>query len=188
VKADLFGNITATLAGFWTEQHNTVAADPLDGDAFVNAGDARSLGVELDVNAALPSDIYLWVSYAFVDAQFLSAQPALAIEKGSALPKIPEHQLSVQLSKSVDYGTIFATYGGGAVHVGARSGGLGQAFQLPAYTTFRAFAQIEPLNDLRVRVDVDNIFNTHYFTNALSPFWVEPGAPRRFRITASILF
>ncbi|MEM9880325.1 MAG: TonB-dependent siderophore receptor [Pseudomonadota bacterium] len=188
VKADLFGSITATIAGFWMQQHNTVATDPADGEALLNVGDARSLGVEVDINAALPKDIYLWLSYAFVDAQFTGERPALGIEDGSQLPNIPKHQISLQLSKSVEYGSVFATYGGGLVHVGSRNGALGNDFTLPSYTTLRAFAQVEPLENLRLRLDVDNIFDKRFYTNALSTLWVEPGAPRRFRFTASILF
>ena len=34
-----------------------------------------------------------------------------------------------------------------------------ETFDLPDYTTFRLFAQIEPIENFAIRVDVDNLFD-----------------------------
>jgi iron complex outermembrane receptor protein len=52
----------------------------------------------------------------------------------------------------------------------------------------RAFAQIEPVENLVVRAEVDNLFDKEHYTNSFADVWVEPGAPRRFRVSASYRF
>ena len=65
-----------------------------------------------------------------------------------------------------------------------RNGFVGSDFELPSYTTFRAFAEIETVDNISVRLDVDNIFDETFFTNSFADVWVQPGAPRRFRVSA----
>ena len=81
-----------------------------------------------------------------------------------------------------------AQLGGGLLYVGERNGFVGSDFTLPDYTTLRAFAEIEPIENVSLRLDVDNIFNETFFTNSFADVWVQPGAPRRFRISARYSF
>ena len=52
----------------------------------------------------------------------------------------------------------------------------------------RLFAEVQPMAGLSIRVDVDNLFDEVFYTNSYADVWVEPGAPRRFRLTASYSF
>lgn len=191
-KADLFGSISATLSAFWIEQDNILVADPLNAGFSAAAGQAESLGLELDVNAALPGEMYLWLSYAFIDAEFQNENRdvnfGLPIAAGDPLINVPKHQLSLQLSKDVEFGDVYGSFGGGLLYVGERLGETATDFTLPSYTTVRIFGQVEPTEGLTLRLDIDNLFNEEFFTNSFSSLWVEPGAPRRLRFTASIAF
>ena len=74
---------------------------------------------------------------------------------------------------------------GGVVHVGRRPGEFTTRFELPAYTVARAFASYDASQSLTLRLDVDNLFNRTYYTTSFSALWVQPGAPRSARVSAS---
>ena len=85
-------------------------------------------------------------------------------------------------------GGLPASVGGGVLYVGERNGFVGSDFVLPDYTTVRIFAEAEVTDGLSVRLDVDNVFDETFYTNSFADVWVEPGAPRRFRLTAGYAF
>ena len=201
IKADfagIFDGITgsATLAGFRITQSNILVFDDRpeasDGFFLTPAGEARSLGIELDINAQFPGDIALWFSYAFIDAEFTNdnadANFVAAIEAGDPLINVPEHQVTIQASKGFQIGDIYGQVGSGLLHVGERLGQTASDFFLPSYTTVRVFAQVEPVEGLTLRFDLDNVFDEEFYTNSFADVWVEPGAPRRFRFTAAFAF
>ncbi|BCO19383.1 TonB-dependent receptor [Alteromonas sp. KC3] len=201
IKADLtsmFDNVRGdiTFSIFHIEQSNILVFDDspeaADGFFLTPAGEARSQGVELDVNAEFENDIQLWVSYSFVDAESTNntSDPnfVAAIEAGDPLISVPENQLSIQLSKGLSVSNMPVRIGSGLLYVDERLGQTGTDFFLPSYTTVRAFAEIEPVNNLTVRVAVDNLFDKEFYTNSFADVWVEPGAPQRFRLTAAYSF
>ena len=81
-----------------------------------------------------------------------------------------------------------AQLGAGLLFTDSRLGWTGFDFTLPSYTTVRFFGQFEPADGFAVRFDLDNAFNETFFTNSFADVWVEPGAPRRYRISASYAF
>jgi len=81
-----------------------------------------------------------------------------------------------------------AQLGGGLLYTDARAGFTGFDFTLPSYTTVRLFGEIEPVAGLSIRADIDNLFDEVFYTNSFADVWVEPGAPRRWRVTASYAF
>ena len=201
VKADLtsmFNNIRGdiTFAVFNIEQSNILVYDDSpeasDGFFLTPAGEARSRGVELDINAEFENDISLWVSYTFVDAESTNdaadANFVAAIESGDPLINVPENQLSIQLSKGLTFADMPVRIGSGLLYVDERLGQTATDFYLPSYTTVRAFAEIEPVENLSVKVAVDNLFDEEFYTNSFADVWVEPGAPQRFRLSAAYRF
>lgn len=132
------------------------------------------------------------MSYAYIDAESTNhaedANFVAAIEAGDPLINVPENQLSIQLSKSLSISDMPVRLGSGLLYVDERLGQTGTDFYLPSYTTVRAFAQIEPAENLLVRAEVDNVFDKEHYTNSFAEVWVEPGAPRRFRISAAYRF
>jgi len=203
VKADLGGfsdkvNGTVSLTVFQVEQSNFLVNDDRPeatavGFFSVPAGEAESIGVEFDANLNFDNDLSLWVSYAYTDAEFSNSFAdadgfGFTIDAGDPVINSPQHQLSVQASKGFELASIPVQIGGGVLYVGARNGFVGSDFELPDYVTARIFAQIEPFENVSVRVDVDNLFDETFFTNSFADVWVQPGAPRQFRLTAAYNF
>jgi iron complex outermembrane receptor protein len=192
---DITGSLTVAL--FQVDQSNILVNDDRPeavaaGFFSRSAGEARSRGLEVDADLRLPGDLSLWLSYAFVDAEFTNSNPdadfGALIEAGDPLINSPEHQLNVQASKGFELAGMPAQVGGGVMYTDERLGWTGFDFFLPSYTTARVFGRIEPMPGLSVRFDVDNAFDETFYTNSYADVWVEPGMPRRFRISARYSF
>ncbi|MFN9746857.1 MAG: TonB-dependent siderophore receptor [Betaproteobacteria bacterium] len=186
------GAIAANLALFRVQQENILVVDDPSAFTLVAAGRATSRGVELDLNGELANGLTLWASYAWVDAQtrntFNDANFGLPVPAGARLLNVPEHTLSLQLVKALRIAGRGAQFGGGLLHVGARSGEFTTGFELPAYTLTRAFVAVELGKALTLRLDIDNLFDEVYYTNSFSALWVQPGAPRSARASLAVRF
>jgi iron complex outermembrane receptor protein len=183
------GRLTATASVFSIQQGNILVADPVNAGFTVAGGEAQSRGFEFDLEGELAPGLDLWVSYAYVDAEIENdvADPDFGklIRAGDRLLNIPEHTLNVQLAYSTEVAGRDVRLGGGVLHVSERLGEVGTAFELPDYTLARLFAEAELTEGVRLRVDVDNLFDTTWYSNSFSQLWVQPGTPRNARVTAS---
>ncbi len=157
-----------------------------------DAGEARSRGVEMDANLAFAGGFNLWLSYAYTDAEFTNSNPeadwGVIIEAGDPLINSPKHQANLQISQNFEVAGMQAQLGAGLQYTDDRLGFTAFDFTLPSYTTVRFFGLIEPTAGFRIRVDLDNAFDEAYYTNSYADVWVEPGSPRRYRVTASYSF
>ena len=203
IKADLGqffdavnGSVSVTV--FQVNQDNFLVNDDRPeasavGFFSIPAGEAESTGVEFDASIEFKNDLSLWVSYAYTDAQFKNSFAdadgfGFTIDAGDPLINTPKHQFNLQAAKNFDLGSIQAQLGGGVLYVGDRNGFVGSDFELPDYTTVRVFGEIEPVENISLRLDVDNLFDETFYTNSFADVWVEPGTPRRFRVTAAYNF
>ncbi len=186
------GSASATV--FDVDQSNILIFDsrPEAAGELIPAGEARSRGLELDANASFDSGLRLWLSYAYTDAEYTNSGTDSAtfttFDAGEPLINSPDHQLSVQASQSFEIANVGAQIGGGLLYVGERNGEVGADFDLPDYTTVRLFGQIEPVENIAIRLDVDNLFDETFFTDSFASVWVQPGAPRTFRVSARYSF
>lgn len=186
------GRLTATASVFSIQQGNILVADPINAGFTVEGGEARSRGFEVDLQGEIADGLDLWVSYAYVDAEVENdaADPDFGklIEAGDPLLNIPEHTLNVQLAYSTQIAGLDTRLGGGVLHVSERLGEVGTDFELPDYTLARVFAEAELTEGVRLRLDIDNLFDTTWYSNSFSQLWVQPGTPRNARVTASFAF
>ena len=196
VKTDLgglFGNVegSASATLFKVDQSNILVfggnfTDPIP------AGEAESKGLEIDANLTFANDLNVWLSYAYTDGEYtnqgVDTSTFTEFEPGSPLVNSPDHQLSVQMSKDFELSEMPAELGGGILYVGERSGELGTDYTLPDYLTVRLFGEIEPVENIALRLSVDNLFDETYYTDSFASVWTQPGAPRRFRVSARYSF
>lgn len=202
-KADLgeFYNSVDGFVGltlFQVEQSNFLVNDDRPeatavGFFSIAAGEAESSGLEFDANLEFQNDLSVWVSYAYTQAEFQNSFAdadgfGFTIDPGDPLINSPEHQFNLQAAKDFSLGDMPARFGGGILYVGERNGLVGSDFTLPDYTTVRLFGEIEPIKNVSLRLDVDNLFDETFYTNSFADVWVEPGAPQRFRLTAAYTF
>jgi iron complex outermembrane recepter protein len=186
------GGIDGTLAVFEVRQKNMLVADDPSALTLVAIGQAKSQGIELDLQGEITEGLSLWASYAHVDAKtsntFNDANFGVPVPAGTQLLNVPRNTLSLQLVKSMALAGRGLQVGGGLVHVSERSGEFTTNFKLPAYTVARAFAAYELTKSTSLRLDIDNLFNETYYTNSFSALWVQAGTPRSARVSAAFKF
>ncbi|MEE4281065.1 MAG: TonB-dependent receptor, partial [Pseudomonadales bacterium] len=186
---------SVNVAFFDVEQSNILVNDDRDvvvGFFSIDAGEAESRGVEVDVNAAFDNGLNLWFSYAYTDAEYTNSNPDADgfgfIDDGDPLINSPEQQFNLQISQDFEIGGMPAQVGAGVQYTDERAGFVTSDFTLPDYTLARFFGQIQPTDGLTLRFDLDNAFDEEFYTNSFADVWVGPGTPRRWRFTAAYSF
>jgi iron complex outermembrane recepter protein len=192
VKFELLeGNLQGNVAVFEQTQKNMLSGDAVNPGFSVAVGEARSRGVEIDLGGQY-ANYDLHFSYAFVDAEAtkgtLDSNFGRQISPGDRLINVPRHSLSALISRDLQFDGRPVTFGGGVIYVSERPGETATNFTLPSYTVWRGFAAYELFPRVNLRAELDNAFNKKYYPNSFSPLWVQPGTPRRARISAEVKF
>ncbi len=156
-------------------------------------GEAGSQGFEFDLTGNLTDTLNLWLSYAYVDAEtkndFTDFISFAFIPAGSPLLNVPENQLSLQVAKQTRLAGRNLNLIGGLTYVDERSGEFGDpTFTLPSYTTVRVAADYDFSDAIGLTLEVNNLFDEEFYTNSFASVWVQPGAPRNYRVTANLRF
>lgn len=186
------GALFGTVAVFKVEQDNMLVVDDPTAFTYAAIGEAQSKGIEIDLTGELTDTLEIWASYAYVDAtienSFFDANFGYTVEAGASLLNVPEQQLSLQLVQSTDLYGKAIKFGGGLLHVGKRNGFFGTDFELPSYTTARAFVNYDVTDAIGITAEVNNLFDETYYTNSFADAWVQPGTPRNVKFSASYKF
>ncbi|MEN3112714.1 TonB-dependent siderophore receptor [Uliginosibacterium paludis] len=189
------GKLAANAALFQIRKQNVLTADAQNSSYSVAAGEVRSRGAELEFSGQITPRWRVNSAVSYTQVEVLRDN-TLAI--GESLLNVP----AVVASAMAMYENTFSNgqrygVGGGVTYVGER---LGQArtqaeanagspaFELPAYTTVRLNAYWRPTKSLRLTLDIDNLFDTTYYTSSYSTLWVAPGAGRSFTLGAQYSF
>lgn len=68
--------------------------------------------------------------------------------------------------------------GGGVNYVGNRSGNTADTYSLPAYATVKLLSYWQVSKNVRLSLDVHNLFNRNYYPGSWNNLYVMPGAER----------
>ncbi|MDZ7865255.1 TonB-dependent siderophore receptor [Acidovorax sp.] len=179
----------ATAALFDIRKRNVLTADPAHSGYSAAAGEVRSRGLEFDFAGQVTAHWRLNASLVLNDVEVTRDN---TLEVGGRLLNVPRVNGSVlavyedMLGNGQRYGI-----GGGVTHVGKRLGqartqaeanAASPAFDLPAYTTAKLVAYWRLSPTLRLTLDVDNLFDTTYYTSSYSRVWVTPGTARTLTV------
>lgn len=178
-KFDLLdGRLGVTAAVFQIERENVLTPDPANTAFSIVAAEARSRGFDVTVAGELAPSWRVIGGYAYVDAETTRGNAALPA--GSALLNIPRHSASLLSVYEFRDGPLAGLgVGGGVNHVGSRAGQADNpAFRLPSYTTVDALAYYRITKNVRVNLNVLNLFDKEYYERSFSNVFVSPGAPR----------
>jgi iron complex outermembrane receptor protein len=153
---------------------------------MINGGQVNSRGVEFDLNGNLTDSFRLSASVTYQHAKIDESE---AFATGTALlniPSITANMLAVQEFDLGKYGKL--GIGGGVSYVGERTGNDAGTFDLPDYTTVRALSYWQATKNVRVTFDVDNLFDSTFYTGSVNQHIVVPGAARTFMAGVQISF
>ncbi len=182
------GKITGTLAFYKITKNNVLTTNPINTDYSIPAGEVASKGVELDVAGEIAKDLRLSASYAYTDAKVTKGD--VTIITGSRFPNVPRQSANLVLTQGFAVGSGHAWLGGGLTYVGERMGDVAftSNFKLPAYTTFKLISSWQPTKNLRIGLNVDNLFNKRYYASSYSQVWVAPGQERTITLNLNYKF
>ena len=181
------GKLTSTLSLYKMKKSNVLTADLLTG-LSIAVGEAKSQGVEFDVNAKLPAGFELFATYAYTDAGWADDYAAAGVGKNDPLINIPKHQGNVLLFKNFAIGDHEAMLGAGVTHVSRRLGQTAADFYLPSYTIAKVLGSFNIGEQIKLSADVTNLFDKKYYASSYSALWIQPGTPRQFTVRASFNF
>lgn len=171
---------------FEIDKKNVLTNDPANAGFSIAAGQARSRGLELDASGQLTKQLRVLANYAYIDAQITKDSNAALV--GTRLVNIPRHSASVLAM--YESGTAAGRYGVGmgATYVGKRAGNAMGSFELPGYATARAMAYWKPTKNLRISLDIENLFNKNYSASSFDVYWITPGTPRTVTLQLQATF
>lgn len=142
----------------------------------VAAGEVKSTGFEADVYGQLTTNWRVSGNFSWDNAR-VSRDKTLA--SGTRLANIPAYSAGLlairedALANGSRYGV-----GGGINYVGNRSGNTADTYSLPAYATVKLLSYWQASKNVRVSVDVHNLFNRNYYTGSWGNLYVIPGTER----------
>lgn len=190
------GRVSSTLAIYRITKENVLTPDPVDPNNYNMAiGEMQSEGLELDVAGQIAEGLRLHASYAYTDAHVTSdtdTEAGLSLV-GRQMANVPKQAASVLLFKDLTVGGRKLSIGGGPQYVGEREGAAAafseaDFFQLPSYVVWSAMASYDASSQLKISVNVDNLFDKEHYVSSYSTYWVMPGTERRITLSARIGF
>jgi len=187
------GRITGTTSLFDIRKRNVLVA----GGAFpgsIALGEARSRGVETDLNWRLIDRFYATAVYAYVDAETAKDVNPLLVSR--PLNNIPRHAGSVFVRwQSAPAASRAFAFGAGVSHVGDRAAGVTTVAnvttgpgRLPAYTVAQAHVDYWITRRFSVRFDAENLFDTYFLESSNNDTRMFPGTPRSVALTLRMRF
>jgi iron complex outermembrane receptor protein len=182
--------LSASLALYDIRKRNVLVSETIDGlPVSRNAGAVRSRGLELEASGRIAPRWELMGAYAYTDA-WVTQDPTL---QGKPLQNVPRQTASLYLSH--DLGQLFGSgqlqAGGGPRYVAERAGDPQNSFRLPAYTVTDAFVRFDTHigeHKVQVQLNVNNLFNRHYYPSSVSQYFVSVGDPRQLVLSSRVEF
>ena len=176
-KWDAAKDLSLTASVYRLDRTNTRSIDPNDPTRIVQTGSQRTNGYELGINGQLTASWSVAGGYAHQDAFVTSA--TTAARAGAQVAQVPHHMLSLWNNLRFNERT---GAGLGVVYRSAMFAAIDNTVTLPGFTEVEAAAYLNLTHDLRLQLNVDNVFDTRYFANADNNTNISPGSPRAARI------
>jgi catecholate siderophore receptor len=143
----------------------------------VQTGSQRTNGYEFGVNGRVVSRWNIAGGYAYQDAFVTSATTAAAA--GAQVAQVPHHTLSLWNNYQVHPRVAAAL---GILYRADMFAGIDNTVTLPGYTRVDAAVFVALPRQLRLQVNVENLFDKTYYINADSNTNITPGFPRALRV------
>ncbi|MGC4098129.1 MAG: TonB-dependent receptor [Nitrospira sp.] len=167
-KVDIVpGRVTSTVAVYRLTKTNVLAVDPTAGAGFfVQTGEQRSQGVEVDVTAQLAPGWKVIATYAYTDAR-ITADTTVPV--GNRIPLVARNTGSFWTTYDLQTGPLKGLGAGiGLFAVGDRAGDLANSFGLPGYVRtdgalYYRKPEIFTRTNLLAQLNVQNLLDQDYF-------------------------
>lgn len=184
VKWDVRPDLALTGAVFQLDRTNVITVDPNDSSrSFLTKGQ-RTQGVEVSLNGQLTSNWSVMGGYAYQIGEITSTQSSAAL-KGASVAELPRHTFSVWNRYDITprIGAAF-----GVVYRGGMFASTDNTVRIPDFTRVDAALFAHLTKQVRAQLNIENLFDTHYFAAVQNNNNITPGSPIAVRGTLSVNF
>lgn len=182
-KWDAAPGLSITTAVYRLNRTNTRSTDPNDPTRIVQTGSQRTNGYELGANGRVTSRWTVAGGYAHQNAFVTSATTAAAA--GAQVAQVPHDTLSmwnnVQLHPRLSAALGF-------VSRSDMFAAIDNTVRVPGYTRVDAAGFFSLRHGLRLQLNVENLLDKAYYSNADSNTNISPGSPRAVRVGITAIF
>lgn len=188
VKTELLDKrLSATASVFHLTKKNVLAGHPTIADTYVQTGEVRSKGFDINLTANLLPEWRVMAGYAYIDAE-VTKDTTIAV--GTRLQNIPMHSLGLwSVYEFLDGPMKGFGFGGGVNAVDDRAGSSSNdGFLMPGYAKVDLLAFYRITEAAKLSLNINNLFDTEYYERALGPLRVVPGEPLSAVASLSIKF
>ncbi|WP_246263501.1 TonB-dependent receptor [Parasphingopyxis algicola] len=172
IKWDINPGLSFTAAIFEIEQSSPQVSD--NDPATLDVIDSQIQGFELQLQGQVTDWWFVSAGYSYLDGEQFNRAGATGLRPR----ELPEHMFSIWNSFQV---TSRFGLGVGMTYQDESFVNNGNTAVLPSYTRFDAAAYYDVTDDIRVQVNVENLFDELYFPNSHSTHQVSVGAPLNAR-------
>ena len=177
-KWDVTQRLALAAAAFRLDRTNTAAKDPADPSRTIQTGEQRTTGFELSAQGNVTSRWQLALAHSTLRARIVSA--TAAAPAGATVPLVPQNRVSIW--NKYRFAGPWAL-GLGVAHQSRTYAAIDNTVTLPAFTHVDGALFIRPVGRLMPQVNVENVFNTRYYSTAHSNNNISFGAPRTVRVS-----
>lgn len=180
-KWDIRPDLNVTLALFQLDRTNATTPDPTNVTTTINIGETRTQGVEFALTGRITPQWQMSGGYTYQDA-------ALRGNDFVRLSQVPKHQIA--LWNRYDFNPSIGL-GLGVVHQSSQFAAIRTSATttlLPAFTRVDAALFFKATDRLEFQVNVENLLDEDYFSDAHNNNNITPGAPINARLTARLIF
>ncbi len=188
IKANFFSGKLATSLAFYQLTVENVAVNANDisnPDLFVQEGQVRSQGIELEANGNITSNLSANFAYAFCDAKITKSKTAAQV--GTRLENAPRNSGSTWIKYDFKKGSLKGFgISAGYLQVSARNT-LDSLIKLPGYVILNGGVQYS-YKHFTIAVKAGNITNKVYWMAAYNNVSKWPGEPSNFMLNLQYKF
>jgi catecholate siderophore receptor len=180
-KWDIRNDLSVTVAAYNLDRTNATTPNPINPALTINVGETRVNGAELSVTGRITPDWQVNAGYAYQDA-------ALRGNEGVRLGQVPKHQAS--LWNRYNFGGGFGA-GVGIIHQSSQFAAIRsipETTRLPSFTRVDAALFYDIGKRAKLQLNVENIFDTDYFSDAHNNNNISTGAPINARLSLAVKF
>ena len=182
-KWDVVNDLSMTMAVYRLDRTNTRSTDPNDLARIVQTGSQRTNGYELGVNGCIVPEWNIAGGYAYQNAFVTSA--TTAAKAGAQVGQVPHHTVSLWNNYQLHPRVRAAL---GVLHRSDMFATIDNTVTLPGYTRADAATYLSLTKQVRLQVNVENIFDKRYYINADTNTNISAGFPRTLRIGVTTTF
>jgi len=182
-KWDLPAGLSFTSAVYRLDRTNTRSTDPNDPTRIVQTGSQRTTGAEVGLNGHVTRRWQMAGGYSHQQARVTSA--TVSAPEGSRVGQVPHHTLSLWNNYELHPRVSAAV---GVVYRSDMFATIDDSVTLPGYVRADVALFVPVARQLRLQVNVENVFDKRYFVNADSNTNISPGSPRAVRVGLTTTF